>query len=136
MKKWRTCSLVWCFWIYHKNNIYFFHESIFVHIDCYYLSYFIVRIYRAIFITMFFLITTETFIFYEMSFLFIWSNRNVLCVNDVDIHEIVCKDEQIQKCKSNKLRVSLSIWLLISWNLIEIKIFINLLTQNSKFDKN
>ena len=136
MKKWKMCFLVWCLQTHHKNDIHFFHESIFVCVDCYYLSYLTVRICKAILMIMFFLIAIKTFIFCETSFLFIWFDRNVLCANDIDIHEIMCRDRQIQKCESDKLRISLSIWLLILWNLIEIKIFINLLTQNSKFDKN
>ena len=127
IKKWRMCSLIWCFQTHHKNDICFFCENIFVCIDCYYLLYLTVRICRAILMTMFFLIIIKTFIFCETSFSFIWFSRSILCASSIDIHEIVCKDKQIQKYRNNKLKVLLSIWLLISWSLIETEIFINLL---------
>ena len=127
MKKCKTYSLLQCFWAYYKCDICFSYKSIFIHIDCHHLLYLTVRICRAIFMTIFSLTAIKTFIFYEMSFSFIWSDRDILCANNVDIHEIVCRNKQIQKCENDRLKILLNIWLLISWSLIETKIFINLL---------
>ena len=135
MKKWRTHSLIWYFQTHHRNSIHLFCESIFICVNHYHLSYLTVKICKTILMTMFFLITIKTFIFCEISFSFIWFDRDVLCTDDVDIHEIMCKNRQIQKCESSRSKISLSIWLLISWSLIETEIFINSLTQNSKLSK-
>ena len=114
----------------------FFMRAFFICVDCYHLLYLTIRIHKTILIMIFFLITIKTFIFCETSFLFIWFSRSILCMNSINIHEIVCKNRQIQKCENNRLRISLSIWLSILLSLIETEIFINSLTQSSKFSKN
>ena len=136
MEKWRMCFLIWCLQTYYRNSIYFLHESIFICVNYHHLLYLIIRICRAVFMMMFFLITIKIFIFCEMSFLFIWFSRSILCVNNINIHEIIIRNRQIWRCENNRLKVLLSIWLLILWNLIKTEIFINLLTQSSEFSEN
>ena len=136
MKKCKICSFFWCFWACYKCSICFSCWNIFVQIDYYYLLYFIIRICRTVFIIIFFLITVKIFIFCEIIFSFIQSDRNVLYLCNINIHEIMYKDRWVQEYWDDKLKNSLSVWLFVLWNLIEMKIFINLLIENDKFCKN